>query len=263
MQEIQVFDNEEFGQIRVGEVGGEPRFVARDLCVALGIGNPSDAVRRLDGDEVDSIEVIDSMGRAQLMSAVTEAGMYSLVLSSRKPEARAFKRWVTHEVLPSIRRRGAYLAPEVAERVVSDPDTIIRLAQEVKAERARSAALRAERDAMAPRAAAYLETESTEGLFSVGHLGKLLTQAGVRGMGPVNVFKVLAADGIIYRREGGWMPSQRMVEQGLMRVRLGTKRFEDGTDKAYSTVQLTTKGLHRLFERYAGHCRQQTMEVVA
>ncbi|MGG4344366.1 BRO-N domain-containing protein [Paenibacillus lautus] len=89
-------------------IGGEPWFVAKDVCDALGINQAIRAVERLDSDEVNSTHVIDSLGRGQKMYIVNEPGLYSLILGSRKPEARAFKRWITHEVIPSIRRNGMY-----------------------------------------------------------------------------------------------------------------------------------------------------------
>lgn len=97
--------------VRTVLVGGEPWFVARDVCVVLGITNSSDAVGRLDEDGVGTTDLIDSMGRTQRASIVSEAGLYELTFQSRRPEARAFKRWITHEVLPAIRREGGYISP--------------------------------------------------------------------------------------------------------------------------------------------------------
>ncbi len=114
-------------QVRTVVINGEPWFVAKDVCVILEVGNPSDAVRRLDQDEVDSIEVTDSLGRQQITNIVNEPGLYSLILGSRKPEAKAFKRWITHEVIPAIRKTGSYeLKPKSIE------DLIILQAQSVK-----------------------------------------------------------------------------------------------------------------------------------
>jgi len=97
--------------VRTVTKDGEVWFVAKDVCEVLEIGNPSDVVRRLDNDEVDSIEVIDSLGRKQTANIVNEPGLYNLILGSRKPEAKQFKRWVTHDVLPAIRQTGVYAAP--------------------------------------------------------------------------------------------------------------------------------------------------------
>lgn len=118
---------------------GELWFVAADVCRALEIGNPSDALRRLDEDEKMTLDLTDShfekRGGAQYLSIVNNPGLYSLVLGSRKPEARAFKRWITHEVIPSIRKHGGYLTPEKVEEALLNPDTLIRLATSLKEER--------------------------------------------------------------------------------------------------------------------------------
>jgi len=107
MSDIIRFDFKGAG-LRVGGTPEEPLFVASDVCAALEVVNVGDALTRLDEDEVGSTDVIDSIGRTQSVRAVTESGLYALVLGSRKPEAKAFKRWVTHEVLPQIRRTGRF-----------------------------------------------------------------------------------------------------------------------------------------------------------
>ena len=110
MNDLQIF-NYEANEIRTVLKDGEPWFVARDVCNVLEVGNTTDAVARLEEDEFDSIEVTDSLGRKQRTLIVSESGLYSLILGSRKPEAKAFKRWITHEVIPAIRKTGAYSAP--------------------------------------------------------------------------------------------------------------------------------------------------------
>ena len=107
MEGIKIFEREEFGTVRVVDVNGEPWFVAKDVCECLDIGNSRDAVAALDEDE-KGVDSIDTPGGAQEMSIISEAGLYSLILRSRKPEAKAFKRWITHEVLPAIRKTGGY-----------------------------------------------------------------------------------------------------------------------------------------------------------
>lgn len=114
MNELMIFENEQFGKIRTIEQGGEPWFVAVDVCRALELGDVNKATSRLDDDEGTRIEIPhpQSSEKRITVNAVNEPGLYSLVLGSRKPEAKAFKRWITHEVLPSIRRRGSYAMPQ-------------------------------------------------------------------------------------------------------------------------------------------------------
>lgn len=116
MTELQIFNHQDFGQIRVVEQDGEPWFVAADVCRALEVGNPSDAVARLDADDRTLVS-IEGSSNGKPVNAVNEPGLYSLVLGSRKPEAKAFKRWITHEVLPSIRKTGGYRLVEVLPAV--------------------------------------------------------------------------------------------------------------------------------------------------
>ena len=114
MNEMTVFENEQFGNVRVIERDGDPWFIAMDVCRALDIANTSDALMRLDDDEKMTIDLTDSHSRqrggAQSLKIINEPGLYALALSSRKPEAKAFKRWITHEVIPSIRKNGAYIS---------------------------------------------------------------------------------------------------------------------------------------------------------
>ena len=108
MNNLQIFENERFGRVRTIEQNGEPWFIARDVCECLSIGKYRDAVSRLEEDERGLVEM-DTPGGRQSLSAVNEYGLYSLVLSSRKPEAKEFKRWITHEVILAIRKTGGLL----------------------------------------------------------------------------------------------------------------------------------------------------------
>lgn len=128
MNEIQIFEHEAFGQIRVIDRDGEPWFVAADVCSALELEDTGRATSRLDEDELTRIKIV-SGGQNREMLAVNEPGLYSLVLGSRKPEAKAFKRWVTHEVLPSIRQNGYYaLMPVETNQRALTPDDYLRAA---------------------------------------------------------------------------------------------------------------------------------------
>lgn len=134
MNEITLFQNESFGSLRTVMQDGEPWFVAADVCKALEIGNSRQALTRLDADEKGVIST-DTPGGKQDMATVSESGLYSLILGSRKPEARQFKRWITHDVIPSIRQTGAYTAPNALSRILADPDNAIRFLQQLSAER--------------------------------------------------------------------------------------------------------------------------------
>lgn len=123
MNDMKIFENSEFGAVRVVDVNGEPWFVAKDVCECLELGNPRTSIALLDEDE-KGVHTMDTPGGAQEMSIVSEAGLYSLILRSRKPEAKAFKRWITHEVLPTIRRTGQYGGYALPRVPQSFPDAL-------------------------------------------------------------------------------------------------------------------------------------------
>lgn len=127
---LQVFENETFGNVRTMLRDNEPWFVAADVCRGLEIGNPRDAMSRLDDDEKD-VASTDTLGGKQNITIISEAGLYTLVLGSRKPEAKAFKRWITHEVIPTIRKTGMY----ATDALLNNPDLLIKAAERIKAQR--------------------------------------------------------------------------------------------------------------------------------
>lgn len=140
MNNLQVFNFKNYG-VRTVIVNNEPWFVAKDVCDVLNISNSRDAISRLDNDEKDAVGLTDTIGRKQDTAIINEFGVYSLVFASHKPEAKEFKRWITHEVIPSIRKHGAYLTPQKIEEVLLNPDFIIRLATDLKTEREKVQAL--------------------------------------------------------------------------------------------------------------------------
>lgn len=143
MNEIEVFKNEEFGQIRTAEKKGEPLICLADVCKVLEIGNPSDVRKRLS-DGVDTIEVIDSLGRTQQTTFISEPNFYKVVMQSRKEKAEPFVEWVSREILPSIRKHGAYMTAPTIDAIISDPMFGIRLLTELKEERDKRKELEAE-----------------------------------------------------------------------------------------------------------------------
>lgn len=131
MNDLKIFTNPEFGSIRVIEKDGEPWFVATDVCQILDLTNPTMVLSRLDEDERSKL----NLGRQGEANVVNEYGLYNLILGSRKPEAKVFKRWITHEVIPSIRKHGMYMTDEVLEKTLNNPDFLIDLLQAYKKER--------------------------------------------------------------------------------------------------------------------------------
>jgi anti-repressor protein len=140
MNALQVFTYTDH-PVRVIEINGDPFFVGKDVAEVLGYSNPRDALRKHVDEEDKGVANCDTPGGAQELTVINESGLYSLILQSKLPSARAFKHWVTSEVLPSIRKHGAYLTPTTMEKVLADPDFGITLLQELKAERNKVAAL--------------------------------------------------------------------------------------------------------------------------
>ena len=154
---IEVFKNEQFGEIRTALIENKPWFVAVDVCRALEIGNSSQAISRLDADE-KMITLISNEGNKRgnpNMTVVNEPGLYTLILSSRKPEAKAFKRWITHEVIPTIRKTGGYMTDSLLERIQKEPAVIVEFAQALILEKHRVKALECELNTAKPKADYY------------------------------------------------------------------------------------------------------------
>ncbi len=143
MTNLQTYTSADFGEVRTITREGEPWFVAADVCRALELDRTWNALQRLDEDEKGTTS-ISTLGGEQELSIINEPGLYALVLGSRKPEAKAFKRWITHEVVPAIRKHGAYLTTETADKIMADPDNWIKLITALRDEREKTAALTAE-----------------------------------------------------------------------------------------------------------------------
>ena len=242
MTDLQIFNNDQFGQIRTTVKDGEPLFVAADVCRALEISKYRDAVSRLDEDERGSFEV-DTPGGTQKMTAVTESGLYSLVLGSRKPEAKAFKRWITHEVLPTIRQTGGYVSDE--QQFVN---TYLPFAD------ANTKALFGQTLAQLRAANEQLEQQKPKVLFAdavsaahtsilVGELAKLLKQNGV-DIGQHRLFQYLRENGYLIKRRGTDynMPTQYAMERGWFEIKETAITHGDGHTSVNKTPKVTGKG---------------------
>ena len=242
MNNLQIFNNDQFGQIRTTVKDGEPLFVAADVCRALEISKYRDAVSRLDEDERGSFEV-DTPGGTQKMTAVTESGLYSLVLGSRKPEAKAFKRWITHDVLPTIRKTGGYVSDE--QQFVN---TYLPFAD------ANTKALFGQTLAQLRAANEQLEQQKPKVLFAdavsaahtsilVGELAKLLKQNGV-DIGQHRLFQYLRENGYLIKRRGSDynMPTQYAMERGWFEIKETAITHGDGHTSVNKTPKVTGKG---------------------
>lgn len=250
MNEIQTFNNPEFGTVRaVRGDDGEPMFVAKDVCAALGLGNSRQALARLDDDEKGVIST-DTPGGEQQMQAVNEPGLYVLVLSSRKPEARAFKRWVTHEVLPALRRDGGYMVArdETPEQTMAR--AVLLAQQTIDRQKRRIAGLEAENEEMRPKALFADAVAASDGTCLIGEFAKMLRQNGV-DIGQNRLFAMLREDGYLGKvGQNRNVPTQRSMELGLFRIKETAITHSDGHVTINRTPKLTGKGQRYFLERY-------------
>lgn len=234
--------------IRVVMVDGDPWWVATDVTRALGIVNGRNATGRLDADGVRQADITDSLGRQQSVTVVNEPGLYELIIRSDKPEAREFRRWVTHEVLPAIRRTGSY-AVEHAQRAL--PQSFAEALRDLASEFEAHEATKAELEAATPRAEAWDAIASAEGDYSVGDAAKILARAGI-ATGPQRLFQQLEAIKWIYRGSDGKPRAYAdRMEKGYLYQR-PQFHYHPGTGERVldaPQVRITVKGLERLRQR--------------
>lgn len=238
-ENIQLFHHVQFGNLRVIQQDNEPWFVATDACDALGLDRTS--TRRLDEDE-KGVYLMHTPGGNQRLSVISFPGLLSLILGSRKKEAREYKRWVTHEVLPSIHKHGGYLTPAKTEKALLNPDTIIQLATNLKEEQEKRKALEIENIAMQPKALFADAVVASHTSISIGDLAKLIKQNGIE-MGQNRLFT--------WMRENGWLmkrgfsknlPTQRGMERGFFEVVESTISDPDGSIRTTKTTRVTGRG---------------------
>lgn len=246
---LQVFTNAQFGSVRTINQNGEPWFVAADVCRILELSNPSVAIERLDEDERAKF----NLGRQGEGYAVNEPGLYSLVLGSRKPEAKAFKRWITHEVIPAIRKHGVYATPETVEKMLDDPDSMIKILQALKSERQARIAAEEKSRADAPKVLFADSVAQAESDILIGELAKLLKQNGVE-TGQNRLYDRLRKDGYIMKNST--IPTQKAMEAGLFRVIERTIAQPNGTTRITATTKVTGKGQIYFVNKYAKKVEQ-------
>lgn len=254
--ELQIFENKQFGQVRAIMKDGEPWFVAKDVCQVFGDTNHNRSVGRVDEDDKCTVSVVDALGRTQQATAVNESGLYTLLFAMQPQKAnndgvsdaypilvqeriarlREFKRWITHEVIPSIRKTGAYMTPETIEKVLMNPDTIISLATQLK-----ELQTKVEQDK--PKVLFADAVAASHTSILIGDLAKLIRQNGVE-VGQNRLFQWLRDNGYLIKRKGSdWnMPTQRSIEMGLLEIKESTHIDGNGCNVTTKTPKVTGKG---------------------
>lgn len=242
MNKLQIFKSSEFGQVRTVTIDGEPWLVGKDIATAFGYTNTRKALNDHVDDEDKGVTKCDTLGGAQEMTIINESGLYSLVLSSKLPTAKKFKHWVTSEVLPAIRKHGGYLTPEKIEEALLNPDTIIRLATELKEERAARKELGEQVAMLTPKGIFADAVDASSTSILVGELAKLLKQNGV-DMGRNRLFEWLKQNGYLIKSGSERnMPAQRSMEMKLFEIKERSVNNPDGSIKIVKTSKVTGKG---------------------
>lgn len=245
MNELQIFKNNQFGNVRIVMKGQEPWFVAKDVCECLAISKHRDAISRLDTDERGSLKV-DTLGGKQEMATVNEYGLYSLVLSSRKPEAKEFKRWITHDVIPQIRKTGQY----VADIPRTLPDALRAYANEVEEHNKAKALIEEQK----PKVLFADSVAASHTSILVGDLAKLLHQNGVKDMGQKRLFNWLRENSYLIKRKGSDYnsPTQKAMEMGLFQIKETVVSHADGHTSVNKTTKVTGKGQQYFINKFLG-----------
>lgn len=248
MNEIQTFDFDG-SWIRTLTIDDEPYFVGKDVAEVLGYERPTKAIQdHVDEEDKDAVPIQDSIGRMQRTPVINESGLYSLIIGSKLPSAKRFKRWVTSEVLPSLRRNGMYAMDELLD----NPDLAINALQKLKEEREARRQLELQNAQMKPKAlfAEAVETSSTSIL--IGDMAKLLRQNGVE-VGQRRLFDWLRTNGWLMKTgESRNMPTQKAMEKGYFEIRERTISNPDGSVRITKTTKVTGKGQVWLTNEFMG-----------
>lgn len=233
--DLMVFQNQEFGEVRSVMINGEPWFIGKDIASVLGYKDTSDAIKRHVENEDKGVGDLPTPGGIQKMQLINESGLYSLILSSKLPNAKKFKKWVTSEVLPSIRKHGAYLTPEKVEEVLLNPDTIIKIAQNLKEEQEKRKQLEIENNELKPKANYCEQVLQSENAVVTTQIAKDY------GMSPQALNSILHELGVQYKVDGQWVLYNKYQDKGYTK----SCTIIDRTGETRLQTKWTQKG--RLF----------------
>ena len=261
--EIQKFDFKGSSLRTLTDEAGEPWFVLKDCMSILDLGNPTETVKMFDDDEFSTTEVIDSIGRRQQALIISEPGLYKLIMRSRKPEAKEFQRWVTHEVLPQIRKTGGYIPTMDVDDDMTILAKAVMIGQRTMEQQQRKIAAQQTRIVeLEPKARFADAVAASDGTCLVGELAKMLRQNGM-DIGQNRLFRLLQADGYLGKSGSNRnVPTQRAMDLGLFRIKETTVTHADGHTTVSRTPKVTGKGQRYFIDRYWGRA-QPTLEAGA
>ena len=248
MNDLQIFENSEFGTVRTVVVNDEPMFCLSDVCKALELTQPSKVKERLNEKGVNTIPTLTAGGIQNLLY-INESNLYKTIFQSRKDSAEKFTDWVTTEVLPSIRKHGVYAVDEL----LNNPELAIKAFTALKEERAKNKTLQKENDRMRPKEVFADAVATSHTSILMGALAKLLKQNGV-DIGQKRLFIWMRDNGYLIKRKGSdWnMPTQKSMELGFFEVKESTINNPDGSVRINKTTKVTGKGQQYFINKFLG-----------
>lgn len=258
MEELRLFENNDF-EIRTTTINNEPYFAMNDICKILEIANPRNVKARLNKDGVHTMDGVDTLGRKTDVTIISEANLYKLAFQSRKPQAERFTDWVTSEVLPAIRKHGAYMSDEVIEKTLFDPDYLIMLATNLKEERAKRALAEAENERNKPKVLFADTVSASSRSCLMGELAKMISQEAIRQgkidgkIGQNKLFAWMRDNGYLCKSgERKNQPLQQYVEQELFEMKKGSYVDSRGANVVTTTTKVTGKGQIYFINKFLG-----------
>lgn len=231
-------------QVRTVTIDDEPYFVGKDIATILGYSNTRDALaKHVDIEDKNTVAIHDGITRGNPnQTVINESGLYSLILGSKLPQAREFKRWITHEVLPAIRKHGAYMTPSKIEEVLTDPDTIIQLATQLKQEREGRLIAEQKVNELTPKATYYDKVLSDKSLVTITQIAKDYGMSGRAMNRKLHELKV------IYKQGQTWLLYAKYQKTGWTHSETVMVPKKDGTEKAVLNTKWTQQGRLGLYE---------------
>ena len=261
MKNLQIFSNNEFGEIRTVTIDGNPWFVGRDVTEVLGYVNSRKALLDHvdDEDKYDGVTIRDSIGREQNPVMINESGLYSLILSSKMPNAKRFKHWVASEVIPSVRKNGGYIANQenmTPEQIMAAG---LQAAQKIIEEKNRQIQEQeADIQRMRPKEVFADAVTTSRTSILIGQLAKIISQNGVQ-IGQNRLFAWLRENGYLIIRRGTDynMPTQRVMEMRLFEIKERTVNKPDGSSMITRTTLITGKGQQYFINKFLNNEQQE------
>jgi len=263
MNELQIFKNPEFGEIRTIEVNNQPWFVGKDVADILGYRNGSRDINNHVEEEDRLKYKIGTAGQLREQTLINESGLYSLILSSKLPKAKEFKRWVTSEVLPTLRKTGGYINGSEA---MSDSEIMAKallVAQKtIEANKEKINQLMSDNERMKPKALFADAVANSDGTILIGELAKLIKQNGY-DIGQKRLFAWMRENGYLIKQKGSSynMPTQRAMEMGLFKIKESSIIQPDGAVRLTRTVKVAGKGQQYFINKFLGEQAQQSFDL--